>query len=243
MDDPELNPLQARAKEFAAELTATVRTVSPQADPFTARLVRERVTVRQEPGEGIPLSVGGEKLFTLKTDLKCCWDSAGQFLTIEEASTAVFAGTSDRQPIFRYEYVREARDVPAAHLHVHAHRDSFTYALVKGGTSSKRAKARSKSSKVPSLADVHFPLGGHRFRPVLEDVLEMLIDEFGVDHESDALQTLAEARQRWRETQTKAAVRDAPDAAIESLRSMGYTVEWAGSKEVPLPRVSRLQAR
>lgn len=235
--------LHSRSQEFADELTTTVRTLNPEAEPFTAALFQDRVTVRQSPAEGIPLLVGGQPLLTLKTELACCWDRAGRFLTIEKSGTSVFAGRSNRHPIFRYEYLRDPRSVPASHLHVHAHRDAFTYTMVKAGSSSRRAQNRSTSSDIPSLQDLHFPLGGHRFRPVLEDVLEMLIDEFGVDHDEDALDTLAQARQRWRETQTKAAVRDAPQAAAESLRAMGYTVRWDGAGDEPQAREDRLQAR
>ena len=92
------------------------------------------------------------------------------------------------------------------------------------------------------MQDLHFPVGGHRFRPALEDVLEMLIDEFGVDKSGDTLERLQAARVRWRRTQTRAAARDAPGAAAESLRAMGYVVEPpSGSSDHP-ERLDRLMA-
>ena len=40
-------------------------------------------------------------------------------------------------------------------------------------------------SQVPNISQLHFLVGGDRFRTALEVVLEMLIREFGVDHEPD----------------------------------------------------------
>ena len=83
--------------------------------------------------------------------------------------------------------------MPAAHIHVHAHRDGLSHALGKTGSKTKRGKARAEAREVPRMADLHFPVGGHRFRPCLEDVLEMLVTELGVDHPDGAIAALP----RW----------------------------------------------
>jgi hypothetical protein len=43
------------------------------------------------------------------------------------------------------------------------------------------------------MSDLHFPVGGSRFRPSLEDVLDMLVRELGVDHEPGWRDALARA--------------------------------------------------
>lgn len=236
----DVSRLQFHAQEFADELTATVQAVSPQCLPFIATSVDKRVVVEQSPNVGIPLMVSENVLITLKVRFQCRWSDAGEFLTVDSSSISAFAGTSDRQPIFRYEYERGARTVPAAHLHVHAHRDAFTYTMAKAGMSTARGERRANSDQVPSLQEIHFPLGGHRFRPSLEDVLEMLIDEFGVDHDESAREKLAQGRARWRLVQTRAAVRDAPATAADTLRDLGYHVELPEGVAAPANRRDRL---
>ncbi|MFC0247381.1 hypothetical protein ACFFIO_02585 [Citricoccus parietis] len=92
------------------------------------------------------------------------------------------------------------------------------------------------------MQELHFPMGGHRFRPALEDVLEMLIDEFGIDNDQNAREALKRGRLVWRQTQTKSAVRDDPESAVEVLRGLGYDVTWRGQGSEPESRVDRLQA-
>lgn len=152
-------------------------------------------------------------------------------------------GIRDRggaQPLFRYEYLRSPHNVPAAHLQIHAHRDALTYVLTyvmtKTERTSKRPGRTGKRESIPTLEDLHFPLGGHRFRPALEDVLEMLIDEFDIDHDPNARKALADGRMEWRLTQTKAAVRDAPGAAVAALESLGYTVTPPAPAPAPSTR-------
>lgn len=215
--------LKRQAQEFADNLTLTVRAVTPRCEGFKATFSGTRLLVRQVPGTGIPLTFKGGPLLTLKASSSCVWDLENEFLAVNDSKIEVLT-TTGGQPLFRYEYLRSPDTVPAAHLHVHAHRDAMTYVMTKVGRTTKRPQQRGSRDGIPTLQDLHFPLGGHRFRPVLEDVLEMLIDEFNIDHEDGAREGLAEARTVWRLTQTKAAVRDAPGAAVEALRSLGYRI-------------------
>lgn len=98
---------------------------------------------------------------------------------------------------------------------------------------SRRARQRSKRvdrGHVLRQEDLHFPLGGDRFRPALEDVLQVLVVELGVEPATkEWRQVLEEARERWRHTQLRAAVRDNPQAAAETL------VDEFGYKILPPP--------
>lgn len=237
--------LEELAGEFADQLTASTRIVAPDCAAFVPSFLSgrsKRITIRQAPREGVPLSVAGAPLIYLTARFRCTWDGAGSFLAVGSSTITAYVGKPGGQPLFRYEYLRDARGVPAAHVHVHAHRDAFTFTMAKAGKESRRSARRVESGDVPSIQDLHFPVGGHRFRPVLEDVLEMLIDEFGVDHDAGALALLEEARERWRLTQTKAAVRDAPEASVDALRELGYRVEWPLDDAEPRGNRTRLRA-
>jgi len=67
-------------------------------------------------------------------------------------------------------------------------------------------------------------MGGHRFRPCLEDLLHLLVTEFGVDQQQEWRAARQEGREEWRRLQLKAAVRDAPEEARRTLELLGYTV-------------------
>lgn len=70
---------------------------------------------------------------------------------------------------------------------------------------------------------MHLPVGGTRSRPCLEDFLEMVIREFRVDAHPGWEERLREGREQWRTLQTRAVVRDSPDAAAEVLRRVQPT--------------------
>lgn len=100
------------------------------------------------------------------------------------------------------------------------------------GSGSRRARRRSVADAVPHLSALHFPLGGARFRPAIEDVLQMVIEEFGVDHAAGWRGVLERAREDWRVLQLKSAVRDDLESAAEVLRDHGYSVQRSDG-EVP----------
>lgn len=201
--------LQRQAQAFVDDLTGTVQDALGGSGAFEAKYVDNRVLVNQVPAAGIPLTFQGMPLMTMKMASTCAWDLERKFLAMYDSSVRVLAQDAGNQPLFRYEYVRSPDSVPAAHLHVHAHRDALTYVMTKVGRTSKRPGRTGKQDTIPTLQDLHFPLGGHRFRPVLEDVLEMLIDEFNIDQQDNARDVLAESRAQWRLTQTAAGVAQA----------------------------------
>ncbi|WP_426563943.1 hypothetical protein ACPPVT_21530 [Angustibacter sp. McL0619] len=242
-----LATLEQQAQQFAADLTDTVKQLVPDCSPFHARTLTDsaavKMAVRQEPDTGIPLMVSGEPLLTLKVSYSCCLDGHQRYLAVDESKVAVYAGAkAQREPLFRYEYVRRtAPDLPSAHLQLHAHRDAFTRVMGRAGESTPRGRRRARADAVPQLNELHFPLGGHRFRPCLEDVMEMLVTEFGVDSTAGQLRQLAVGRERWRRKQLRSVVRDAPREAVEVLRSLGYSVDWNLDDAEPEENVTRLR--
>ena len=220
------------ARLFANRLTGTTwQTIGHHVDPFVGVGVEQTglAIVRQEPRQGITLTVEGEATLLLVAEYRCRWDHREHFLAVDASDFKVRAVSAPAEPLFRVDYLRQpAGKAPVAHVQIHASRAEWTDALLGCGDASKRGKRRARAVEAgaePLLSAVHFPLGGHRFRPCLEDVLEMLLEEFGVDRQPTAQNALREARATYRRHQLAAAVRDSPETAADALEGLGYRIE------------------
>ncbi|AKK06624.1 hypothetical protein CMUST_11565 [Corynebacterium mustelae] len=170
----------------------------------------------------VPLKSQGRAVIGIKPEYKCTWDTTNNFLAVENSTFAVYPlSKPGRDPLFRVEYVRNQKSyLPSSHFHVHAHRDEFTHLL---GFAAKLNPENNYQVKkylnTPSvLSAFHFPTGGHRFRPCLEDILEVLRVEFNLDVDNNKWKPrLEEARLKWRKIQTAAVVRDFPEEALRVL--------------------------
>jgi hypothetical protein len=219
-----------RVAAFASDLQATVAAVVPrQAGPLVVRSTPDGghdLSVRQGPDDGIPLTADGRVVLRLFLTYRCAWDHTRQFLAVRRSTVSVTA-EGVAEPLFRYDY-DEASDgrVPAAHLNVHGHRDELVFAMLASGhrLRGKPRAATVRRGRVPPVSTLHFPLGGHRFRPALEDVLEMVVREFGLDTRDGWQEAIRAGRERWRGVQLRAAVRDDPAGAVAALGALGYAV-------------------
>lgn len=229
LSDPDL--FAREATDFAEAMSSTVRsTFGPSVADFEAVVSDERdglpaAFVRQAGNEGIHLACGGTAILTMQVRIRLTPDGSQRHLRVVMSKFDVtpFGGT---EPIFRYEYERgmETGRLPAAHVQFHGRHKQLERSMTAAGRA--RSRSTSRKSSRPNLADLHFPLGGTRFRPCFEDVLEMLIKEFRVDvpDRKAALQALGEARSTWRQRQLRAAVRDDMESAATVLRTYGYQV-------------------
>lgn len=77
------------------------------------------------------------------------------------------------------------------------------------------------------LSKVHLPVGGERFRPALEDLIEMLIRDCGIDGAPGWEGAVEKGRMRWRIRQLRASVRDQQAEAVDVLRTLGWKVSRA----------------
>lgn len=178
---------------------------------------------------GVVLQLGGGARLALEVSYRCELDRAGTYLKVLTSKVAVYAGARPKgDPLLRYEYVYDQKDgLPAAHLHVHAHRDQFTQVMTMASQQGARRREPKPGAEFEAarLANVHFPLGGHRFRPCLEDILRMLAEEFGVATGPTWGGAERAARLEWRRHQSASVVRDCPSEATRVLRELGYVVE------------------
>jgi hypothetical protein len=237
---PKGRPLEEVAQDFAAELADTVSRFLGRECSFTSTAARSGRFVVADDGNGIPLEINGDPLLVLSVDIRCFWDRHETYLAVEESHFKVFAGSQAGEPLFRYEFLRDPgnANVPCAHLQIGAHRDEFTHALAYGG-SSRRSKKRAgiPPGSAPRISTVHFPLGGPRFRPCLEDILAMTREEFGIDAAKDWRRVVQEGRRKWRLIQLAAAVRDCPEEAAHACANS--TTPLSGLSPLWLQRTLR----
>ncbi|MGN8050963.1 hypothetical protein ACTJKO_14885 [Curtobacterium sp. 22159] len=235
--------LTERVQGFAQELMDTLTAVVGFPVGFEVKVgtsrSRPQVSISQSEPLGVPLTVDGDVLFRLLVQFRCRWNTAGNYLAVEQSAFTVRIEKIS-EPFFHYDYVRDAHgSVPVSHLNIHAHRDEVVWAMLMARTN--RGKRRSKDAakgKITRISTLHFPLGGHRHRPSLEDVLEMLVHEFGIDHADTAENAIAEGRRRFRSIQTAVGAHDDPEAAAAALRELGYVV--SAPEQGPIRRTDRL---
>lgn len=173
---------------------------------------RRFVIAKAGPG-GIPVRISGKPVFVIVLSYECSWNSLTEQMTIVESVFSVLLH-GVKEPLWRYDFNRDMKSkVPVAHLNVHAHRDEIAWA---------RSLATRDASEDVKVRKLHFPFGGARFRPTIEDVLQMLIEDFQVDCTVDARVILENSRVQYFERQLTSAVLEAPAIALKALAKLGY---------------------
>lgn len=117
------------------------------------------------------------------------------------------------EPLLRFDYLRN-REFAPAHINVHA--ESSALGMLFG---------RRGGQKLPKLQSLHLPVGGKRFRPSLEDVVEFLIEDFGVEPLAGWTDYVEAGRDQWYGYQLGASIRRDQERAAEIMRDLGWTVE------------------
>jgi hypothetical protein len=192
---------------------------------------QNRVVVSPINPTGIVLNVAGKPVFRLNAKYYCELNEARKYLAVEQSVFTVFHHATT-EPILRYDFIRTpSGTVPSAHINMHTQSDALVRAMADAGTSRRTTKRLPKSDGTIRArpSQLHLPLGGPRFRPALEDVLEMLVAEFSIDRATGWQDSLREGRSLWRDTQLRAAVADNTAAAVDALRELGFAVEWQGA--------------
>ncbi|WP_314453229.1 hypothetical protein [uncultured Microbacterium sp.] len=219
--------LRLKAADFAQQMQDTIAGVLPGDFQMVSIAHGERFVIRAD-GESaleqrIPLMVDGDPLASLSVQVHLGLDSSKSYLKAWLVKLAVNS-TLDRTPLVRYEFdAKVSVSAPLAHWHVHADRGALSHLL--GRAHAVRPEAVRKPHELSSL---HFPVGGERFRPCVEDVLEFLVREFGVDHKDGWSDAIRMGREQWRRMQFRSTVRDLQSEAAQVLRDHGWTVEAPG---------------
>lgn len=145
-------------------------------------------------------------------------DARDRHLQVEASSVGLYVdvtgGHKKPRPLVRVEYKRQ-RAASAAHMHIHANSPELAWIY---GTATNPA---------PNLHDLHFPVGGRRFRPTLEEFIFFLNDEkLFTDWQEGWRQNLERTLTDWERIQAKSAVRTYPQEAAEALISLGHEIHF-----------------
>ena len=196
----------------ATELSPTVHLVAP-GPPLTDQGVLKTTGL-------IPASIDRSGLsrekspIWLKILFQVTLDAEGQYLSTESSMFGWCTRPSTAYCPIRVEYDRSKTSKPMSHVQVDGESGGWAHGLGLLGRDR------------PELQKIHLPLGGHRFRPSLEDFIEFLIQEKMVSHKHSTWKNaIQHGRDRWEDLQTRATVRRHPDTAASQLKQMGYTVK------------------
>lgn len=231
-----------QAEKFAQRITELAQAFGGNGIvPFRSDVIYSGKTAEQQSWRidvgnesYIPLYTGGKPTFRITASWICSAGADGNWLRVDKSKFHVFMESNERKPMFRYEFDNSVgADLPQAHIHFHnehlemGDNPSFKQtedALGSGGDGSRRSRKRTHNK----LSNMHFPVGGPRFRPALEDILKTMIEEYGVEPQGCSMREcknlLARNILNWRKTQVRAVVRDMPSEAVASLEACGYKV-------------------
>ncbi len=152
----------------------------------------------------------------LKIEFRVSLDDESNYLAVQQSTYGLWVRPDlhrKARPVFRIEYIRDARNTPPAHVHIHA--ESMEFGWIYG--TSRLAP--------PRLEEIHFPVGGRRFRPTVEELLRFLNREnLFVNWLPGWDVLIEESLEDWEWNQARATVRQHTDAAVDQLRAMGYEV-------------------
>jgi hypothetical protein len=216
--------LVTQAQGFAARIQDLLDDVLPGSRRIaaTVRPERGRVSVQAVGADGlpttVPIRVGGEVLAEITVSFLCGLDWTSTYLKVEQSKFGVNL-TRDRHPLARLEFDGKNSTAPTAHWHFHGERREFTQLL------SAARQSGSRTARAPDrLSALHFPVGGERWRPCLEDFLQFLVEECGADANEGWREAVSDGREIWRRMQMRALVRDLQVESAERLRQLGWTV-------------------
>lgn len=150
-------------------------------------------------------------------------DAEGRYLMSTRTTMTVQSSDDpDVDAFLSFDYIRDpSNEFPAAHIHV-----ADVLANQENLDSLVPPRAESAANRKHTLVpDLHIPVGGRRFRPGLEDLIEFLIrEDMAVDPAEDWENSVEVSRSDWYGRQLRAAVRGSPDQAADQLIEMGYSV-------------------
>lgn len=211
--------LRRQAKSFADELSATlngtvtdgIRLVVVMAASGQA-VIGYRLNKSDLYGADIDLTLSlSPARLRLRLHHTLVLDESNQHLTTDK-STYTLVTADDDVAVLTYDYVRDPPNkYPEAHLHIDGDAPGLQRLLSLSGRAKKRPVA------------LHLPVGGRRYRPSLEDLIEFCILEDLVTPRPDWQSALEASRDRFHTQQLRAAVRRKPDESASVLRDIGWT--------------------
>jgi hypothetical protein len=213
--------LRGEAEAFAAELTGLLNHAVTDGIRITA--ITDRAGQQARIGYGIspadlgaldmiPLAFGGKaaRLY-LGLLFRMAADDSGRYPMIRSSVMYLSLDPDGARLLLHYDYERDkADDYPEAHLQVCATSEEWEEVM------------RSYGPRGRPLKKLHLPVGGRRFRPAVEDLIEFLVTEKLAAGRPGWKAHVDRGRQGFEERQLRAAVRRNPDIALAILREEGH---------------------
>jgi len=212
--------LEEHSVNFATDVQATLDGVLPgERTVIATRLEGSNRYIVGTQIRYVPLFVGDEHLADLYLSFGLDLDHSGTYLKTVRTDFTL-KSVLDRTPLARLDYRADMNAAPVAHWNIHAERGAFSHLLGRA-----HAVDPERVKEPHALSSLHFPVGGERFRPCLEDFLHFLVAECGVDSVPGWLEVINRGRQSFRRRQLRSTVRDAQEEAADVLRRLGWAVE------------------
>lgn len=224
------DPLRVHVEEFVDTLNGLVGGVLDTSARFEAEFVPDRQQAIVRPPYPEPDKVPAIPLVRAEDDArspalflgvtyKVAMDTRGTHLQVITSTISlrvdVTGGQRVPRPLVRVEYDRAQVRPGKTAAHVHLHANSPEMAWVFG----------SSGQAAPDLHALHFPVGGRRFRPTLEEFL-LFLDREGLfsDWKDGWKPKVIQSLEAWGRLQARATARQFPDEAVGALEALGYSV-------------------
>jgi len=198
------------AKVFQRLLNGTVcdgLTIQAQVINPTRQLVGyglSRETLETKP---FRLGIGrGKPRGWLDISYRLALDDEGKYLTVISSYVGIYLTEDLQSMLCHIDYERNKPVYPEAHLQIEGESPALDGWRLVGG-------ARHKP-----LRDLHFPVGGRRYRPALEDVIEFLVAEKLADPRPGWEGVLNASREDFRKLQLRAAIRRDMPTALQAVK-------------------------
>jgi hypothetical protein len=175
---------------------------------------------KQDLRKGIPVTISNKApKFFLGFFMHIEADDAGKYMMVKESMTILALDADLSRELLHYDYQRDKHKQPPGYPEAHVQ-------VCASSADWEIAGHRSAEDQL-DLSKMHLPVGpvgGRRFRPTLEDIIEFLIVEGLVAKRAGWKAALDKTRKPFQELQLKAAVRKNQQLAIEALDEEGWAI-------------------
>lgn len=154
----------------------------------------------------IPVTLGSDPTFHLGFSMRLERDHENKFLMVRQSVMLLSPTADPSDALLHYDYERDKRDgYPDAHLQICATSETW------------QDVGQRLDGSTRLLERMHLPVGGRRFRPTLEDIVEFLVTEHLVEARPSWRDAVDCGRESFRKKQLRAAIRRDPDTARDAL--------------------------
>ncbi|MFE2794592.1 MULTISPECIES: hypothetical protein [Actinomycetes] len=186
------------------KLKAALRPTSPVGPVFTVGSGLSAANTTQPTG--FPLGITKKKpRIWMNLSYQVRMDEEQKYLMVHSSYCGIFADAALETCLCHFDYERDKEHYTSAHIQVY------------GASPALEILNREGDEKRP-LEKLHFPVGGSRFRPCLEDIIEFLVQERLTDGRSGWQEIVKSGRDQFHRSQLRAAMRRDTAVAEDFIR-------------------------